>query len=107
MKLTYDEVIERLNNERSVDRDEVKKSALLRKVWVAAWGLPGCLYENRAICRTKTDAIRAALFMAESENGPPRGMWTALFKYGHFQIYSPIYGHLDNVIYQETLGEML
>ena len=81
-KLTFDEAIERLNDDRSVSRAEVRADALDRVVWIAEWHLPGCLSESRSIVMTKADAIDAALSMAEGEDGPPHGMRADLLRWG-------------------------
>jgi hypothetical protein len=62
-KLTFDEALERIADERSVTRDEVQARALHRLVWVAEWHIPGCLSESQCILTTKRDAIAEALEM--------------------------------------------
>ena len=81
-KLTFSEVLERLNDQRTVARDDVQARALQRKVWVAEWHLPGCLSESFSVCLTKRDAIECALSMAEDSEGPPRGMRADLQRFG-------------------------
>jgi hypothetical protein len=82
-KLTFDEALEALANEKHIKADEVQSRALDRKVWVASNGLPGCLNDNSDVCTTKEDAIECALRIADDpENGPPRGMATWLRKPG-------------------------
>jgi hypothetical protein len=107
MKLGYDEVLERLNEERPVHEKDVKSRALQRKVWVAAWGKPGCLYEAQSACRTKEEAVEAALFYAEGEYGVPRGMKTTLELVGIFYSGSPIFGDIVTVVYSTDLGSLL
>jgi hypothetical protein len=76
--LTYDEVMDRLNDERSVKRDEVDPKALTRKVWVSGNGSPGCLYDNGPnYHRTKEDAIASCAFVFDEY----KGVVTALRKY--------------------------
>ena len=82
MKLTFDEAIERINNERSIDASEVQARALRRYVWIAEWHFPGCLSESRTYCLTKSNAIESALDFASGEDGPPRGMLADLQRYG-------------------------
>ena len=81
-KLTFDEALERINDQRTVARDEVQARALQRFIWVAEWHLPGCLSESFSVCLTKRDAIKCALSMAEGHDGPPRGMRADLWRFG-------------------------
>jgi hypothetical protein len=103
-----EEVIDRLNEELVVDEEEVKPNVLKRKVWVATWGIPGCLPESRSICRTKESAIESALWFAESEEGDhPKGMLTALRKDGFFYCDSSIFGRVINKVYQMPLKDLI
>ena len=81
-KLTFNEALERINDQRTVTRDEVQARALRRVVWVAEWHLPGCLSESFSVYLTKRDAIKCALSMAEDSDGPPRGMLADLQRSG-------------------------
>ena len=45
-KLTFDEALERLNDERPVSSSEVYACALDRVIWIAEWHCPGCLSES-------------------------------------------------------------
>ena len=89
MKLTFDEALERIDDERSIDSSEVQSRALQRFVWIAEWHLPGCLSESRSICLTKADAIESALDMASGADGPPRGMLADLKRYGNSDRTAP------------------
>ena len=82
MKLTFDEALDRINNEQSIDATDVQTRALQRYIWIAEWYFPGCLSESRAYCLTKADAIESALDFASGEDGPPRGMLADLQRYG-------------------------
>ncbi len=84
MKLTFDKVIERLNNDRKVTADMVLAEALKRKVWLAANGSPGCLYDSSNICLTKQDAIYTCALIADTGEGPPKGLISNLKKYHCF-----------------------
>lgn len=88
-KLTFDEALERINDQRSVSADDVQARALQRKVWVAEWHLPGCLSESFSICLTKREAIGAALSMAEGADGAPRGMRADLERTGRSDRTAP------------------
>lgn len=70
-KLTFDEALERVNDQRPVSADEVQARALSRKVWIAEWHLPGCISESFGVCLTKRDAIEECLSRAEGAEGPP------------------------------------
>lgn len=88
-KLTFDEALQRINDQRSVHRDDVQARALRRRVWVAEWHLPGCLSESFSVCLTKSDAIECALSMAEGADGAPRGMRADLLRYGRSDRTAP------------------
>lgn len=81
-KLTFDEVLQRIDDQCSVHSADVQACALRRRVWVAEWHLPGCLSESFSVCTTKRDAIECALSMAEGELGAPRGMRADLERFG-------------------------
>ena len=80
--LSFDEALQRINDERSISPKDVRANALRRRVWVAEWHLLGCLSESRSVFTTKRDAIECALGMAEGEDGPPRGMRADLERNG-------------------------
>lgn len=107
MKLTFDEVIEMLDEERFVNVNNVQAKALARKVYLAEWHLPGCLSESQSICTTKEDAIGCACFFAEGEEGIPRGMKTALRRCGRFDTDSELYGRCINTVNKVTLSDLL
>ena len=88
-KLTFDEALQRINDQCSVHSADVQAAALRRHVWVAEWHLPGCLSESFSVCTTKSDAIECALSMAEGENGAPRGMRADLQRYGRSDRTAP------------------
>lgn len=106
-KFTFDDVIERLNDQRSVDAKDVRADALRRMVWVAEWHIPGCLSESWAVCLTKEDAIRCALDWADCDDGAPRGMVTALRRSGRFDSHSDMFGTCVNTIERTTIGGIL
>lgn len=106
-KLTFDEALERLADERRIERNDVQAAALRRKVWLAEWHLPGCLSESQSINLTKEDAIATAIDWADGEDGPPRGMTTALRKHGFLQHSSQLFGTVITTVKQHTLGDLL
>ncbi len=81
-KLTFDEALQRIDDQCSVHSADVQARALRRMVWVAEWHLPGCLSESFSVCTTKRDAIDCALSMAEGAEGAPRGMRADLMRHG-------------------------
>jgi hypothetical protein len=107
MKLTFDEALERINNDNPLDAKKVQAKALKRKVWVVEWHIPGCLSEPQAYHVTKADALYSACMMAEQEEGVPYGMKTALRNHGQFDCKTPMFGDVVNTVYQSTLGELL
>ena len=88
-KLTFDEVLQRINDQCSVHFADVQARALRRHVWIAEWHLPGCLSESFSVCLTKSDAIESALSMAEGAEGAPRGMRADLMRYGRSNRTAP------------------
>lgn len=105
-KLNFEEALERINDGLYVSRSNVLSTALSRKLWLAEWHLPGCLSESQCYCLTKSDAIESALFFAETENGPPRGMKTSLNKYGRFDGHSELYGDVITTVSQCRLSDI-
>ena len=88
-KLTFDEALERINDERSIDWRNVQARALSRYLWMSEWHLPGCMSESRGYSLTKKDAIENCLSMASGADGPPRGMLTDLRTYGRSDRTAP------------------
>ena len=88
-KLTFDEALQRINDQMPVHSADVQARALRRRVWIAEWHLPGCLSESFSVCLTKSDAIECALSMAEGAEGPPRGMRADLIRYGRSDRTAP------------------
>lgn len=81
-KLTFDEALEAIGEQRGITSHDVQARALRRMVWVAEWHIPGCLSESFDVVTTKRDAIECALRMAEGPEGPPRGMLSDLRRFG-------------------------
>lgn len=102
-KLNFDEVLEKLANDRSVRDDEVLERAKSRRVVVASNGLPGCLSDSFAIYTTKADAIDHFVHMFNCSDEPmPAGMKTGLKKFGRFVKDGYIYR-----IEEQSLRDML
>lgn len=79
-KLTFEEAIERLNDQREVSSSRVLAKALRRKVWLTQNGLPGCMPNSSNICVTKADAIATCVLIAGDE--APRWFKSALNNIG-------------------------
>lgn len=109
-KLTFDEALERLNEQRAVDAENVQAAALRRHVWINANGLPGCMYDSIGYNVTKADAIESALQIADTDgmNGQcaPRGLKTNLSARGTNNAWVDETGYLYKVK-RVTLGELL
>lgn len=88
-KLTFDEALQRIADERYLDAPEVQSRALQRVVWVYEWHFPGCISESWGVALTKGDAIECALSMAEGAEGPPRGMRADLVRHGRSDRTAP------------------
>lgn len=85
-KLTFDEALEQIAEDRLVSACDVLESALRRRVWLAEWHIPGCLSESRAVCLTKADAVEEALgFLGDYV----RGARADLLRYGSTDKTSP------------------
>ena len=104
-KLNFDDALERLNDERCVNTQDVQAHALRRVVWVAEWHVPGRISESQSICLTKSDAIESALGMADS----PRGMRADLLRYGQSGRVGPeaYVGMATTTVSRTTLGSLL
>jgi len=102
-KLTFDEALEALGDERRIKAEDVLASALKRKVWIAEWHIPGCLPESSTICTSKADAIQQARSYADGTEA--RGMATALRKHGFFQHKTEMYGYVNTTITQQWLSD--
>lgn len=107
MKLNFEEAIQAINEERFISRDSVQSKALMRKVWIAEWHVPGCLSESQCVMVTKKDAIESSLKMAEGEDGPPKGMLNQLTKNHQFSCTSPLFGHVISTIRSCRLEDLL
>ncbi len=83
MKLTFDDVLDRINDERYVDSNDVQARALDRVIWRAEWHIPGCMSESQAVCLSKREALETALgFASDGDGCAPRGMRAELLRFG-------------------------
>lgn len=105
MKYTFEEALERVSDERSIDASEVQTRALQRKVWVAEWHIPGCLSESFSVCLTRADAIRQALEFCDNV----RGAASELRKHGRTNRVSPdaYVSMAITTIEKRTLGDLM
>jgi hypothetical protein len=111
-KLTFYEALERLCDDRQVDRKAVQARALQRKVWIAEWHIPGCLSESRAILTRKVDAIEAAVEFTGADGSSAinhycPGIREALRRNGQYQHHTELYGNVITTIERLTLGDLL
>jgi len=108
MKLTFEEALERINEERRVERNEVLASALKRKLWVAEWHIPGWLSESRSYCLTKREAVQAGIDFASNDvDHFPRGLRSGLERDGYFQHHAELYGCVVTTVERVTLADIL
>lgn len=106
--LDFEQALERLNDERPLNAGQVTMAALKRVIWVAAWGVPGCLSESRSLCLTKEEAIKASCSMAmNGDEQVPRGMKQALRLHHRFDSKTELYGTVINTISRYTLHDLL
>lgn len=76
-----EDILDFLNEGRSIDPDDVNDSLLERSIWIAYHGWPGCLSEGFGYSLTKKAAIDSLLGIFDDVPG----LKTALKNYG---IYS-------------------
>lgn len=74
--MTFDDVMEALNNERPISSEQIQARVLRRKVYVARWQLVGCMPDWSTVCTTRADAIDSACDQPGDEYR--RGMRAAL-----------------------------
>lgn len=75
-KLTFNEVMERMNDERVVKRDDIQASALIRRVYTVLYSAPGCLPDNHAVFTARRDALCYARELYAED--APRGFMAQL-----------------------------
>lgn len=68
MKYEIEDVLDFLNEGRSIDPDDVN-DLLDRKIWIAYHGWPGCLSEGYGYFLTKKDAIESLLEIFDYVSG--------------------------------------
>ena len=88
-KVSFDDVLQLINDDSCVDWRNVQARALSRYIWISEWHFPGCISESRGYCLTKAEAIENCLSMASGADGPPRGMLTDLRTYGRSERTAP------------------
>ena len=107
-KLTFDEAMDDIANERKVDPDQVLASAKNRIVWQAEWHLWGDYFSACGLYTSKKDAVEAAL--GYMEDPLPRGAVTALNQPGHktaFQYRAQLYGTVVTTVSRHRLGDWI
>lgn len=66
---TLADVLDAINDDRCLDRSDVRPSVLSAKVWQAIVSFPGCLGDSHAIARSKEDALASVEYwLDDSEN---------------------------------------
>jgi hypothetical protein len=92
------------DDHKPLTRADVAARVLNCKIWVSGSGQPGCLYDyGPNYSRTREQAIEDMCFVADSETGVPRGMKTALRRYGSFTDSRGVQYEVS----QDTLGSVL
>jgi len=79
-KLTFDQALERIGDERSIERADVLASALKRKIWCGSWHAPGCMSDHNWTCETRAGCIDVAIQLYAED--APRGFISALKRDG-------------------------
>ncbi len=70
-KLTFDEALQAINEERQIDASDVLASALKRYVWRNSNGMAGYMPNTIGYSRTKEDAVQTCVDIAGDD--APRG----------------------------------
>lgn len=104
-KLTFDDVMELLSEDRRVDQSQVPDRVQRRKVWIASNGLVGCMNDSHNVCTRKRDAIDTCVQIADSGEGPPRGIVRALRSRGDARFSED--GYYVYRVERVTLAELL
>ncbi len=107
-KLTFDEAMDEIANERKVKPEEVLASAMNRVVWQAEWHLWGDYTTSYSLHTSKRAAVEAAL--AFMEDPLPRGAITALNQPGHetqFVYRTKLYGTVVTTVSRHRLGDWI
>jgi hypothetical protein len=66
--LNLTEVLERTNEERFIDRADVRPSVLAAQVWHAIISFPGCLGDGHSVARSREDALASVEYWLDEEN---------------------------------------
>ena len=98
-KLTYDDALQALNEERCIDSADVQARALRRKVWISMNGMGGYMPNSRGVSRTKRDAEESCIDIAGDD--APRGFASELRRTGSADSMGETYE-----VYPLTLAEL-
>lgn len=79
-KLTFDEALERIAEQRLIRPEEVQTRALRRRVYVMMYSAPGCLPDHSSVSPTRWEAIEDARELYADD--APRGFITQLRRHG-------------------------
>jgi hypothetical protein len=98
-KMTYDDAIQALNEERCIDSTDVQARALRRRVWVSMNGMGGYMPNSRGVSRTKAQAEESCIDIAGDD--APRGFISELRRTGSADSMGETYE-----VYSLTLAEL-
>jgi hypothetical protein len=98
-KMTYDETLQALNDERCIESTNVQTRALRRKVWVSMNGMGGYMPNSRGVSRTKAQAEESCIDIAGDD--APRGFAAELRRTGSADSQGETYE-----VYPLTLAEL-
>lgn len=101
-KLTFDQALQLISDERAIRAADVLASALKRKVWIARWQLVGCMPDWSTVCTTRADAINSACEQPGDEYR--RGMRAALSR---GEVWATDNGHGYYLVERATLSDLL
>ena len=107
-KLTFDEALDEIANQRQVDIEDVQAAALRRVVWQSEWHLWEDYSTSYGLYTSKRDAVEAAIGLMEDPL--PRGAITALNQPGHrtgFVYRTKLYGEVVTTVTRYRLEDWL
>ena len=102
-KLSFDDALQMVAEDRCVSADKIQARALKRTVWLMLYSAPGCMPDHRDVCRTRSEAIETAINIYADD--APKGFRTRLRKYGIAATDPGNYYRVE--IVRTTLGDIL
>ena len=80
--LNLKDCLERLNEERFIDRSDVPDRVASANVWHAIVSFPGCLGDSHSIARSREDALSSVEYWLDEDGYSPRYVRGRLRRFG-------------------------